>query len=59
MKRYRVEFAIDVSAETPEKACQIAWENLTQPDSFLPIGTVTDECGEGEDVDLQELAQSQ
>ena len=55
MKLYRVEFAIDVSAETPVEACQRAWELMTQPDALLPVGTVVDpDSGQREHIDLQE-----
>ena len=65
-KLYRVEFAIDVTAGTPNEACQIAWAHLTQPDALLPIGDVTTLTegeksgwdGDCERVDLQELAET-
>ena len=59
-KEYHVEFAIEVSADSPAKACQRAWELLTQTDSFQPIGTVLDlDTGDREDIDLQELAEEE
>lgn len=56
MKNYRVEFAIDVTADTPEEACETAWALLNDSQAFLPIGTVTSEDGQSEDIDLQDLA---
>lgn len=59
MKIYRVKFEIDVEADTPEEACQRAWELMTQRDSLLPIGTVLDVSGgERQDIDLQELTEN-
>ena len=65
-KLYRVEFAIDVVAETPAEACQTAWGLLTNPDALLPVGDVTTltdgedsgMAGDIERVDLQELAEA-
>ena len=59
MKAYRVEFAIDVTAETPAEACRRAWELMTQPDSMLPVGTVIDVGGKRQDIDLQALAENE
>jgi hypothetical protein len=60
MKTYRVEFAIDVTAETANEACRRAWELMTRPDSMLPIGTVHEVAnGERQDIDLQALAETQ
>ena len=50
-KLYRVEFAIDVVAETPAEACQTAWGLLTNPDALLPVGDVTT-LTDGEDFEL-------
>ena len=59
MKSYRVEFAIDVEAETTAEACKRAWELMTQPNSLLPVGTVlNNSSGERQDIDLQELAKT-
>lgn len=53
---YHVEFAIEVTAATPEAACRRAWELLSGPGAMLPVGTVLDlESGDREDIDLQEL----
>ena len=59
MKAYRVEFAIDVMAETSAEACRRAWELMTRPDSMLLFGTVFDVgSGKRQDIDLQELAEN-
>ena len=55
-KNYWVDFSIEVSAPNHTAACQRAWALLSGPDSFLPIGTVTDKIGDQETIDLQELA---
>jgi hypothetical protein len=59
MKSYRVEFAIDVTAETPAEACRRAWELMTQTDSMLPVGTVLEvSSGNRQEIDLQALAEN-
>ena len=59
MKAYRVEFTIDVTAETSAEACRRAWELMTRPDSLLPVGTVLDVgSGSRQDLDLQALAEN-
>ena len=59
MKTYRVDFAIDVEAETSVEACKRAWELMTQPDSLPPVGTILDiSSGERQDIDLQELVEN-
>ena len=60
MKTYRVEFAIDVVAESPTAACQRAWDLMTQPDALQPVGTVIDpDSGDRTDIDLQEFAENE
>jgi hypothetical protein len=58
MKTYRVEFSIDVSAESPEAAAKRGWELLTAPDAWLPVAEVTEHDGDGwpTTVDLEEEA---
>jgi hypothetical protein len=55
MKNYRISFEIDVDAETPTEACKHAWQLLTGPDAWLPIGSVKDlKTGKTVLVDLHE-----
>ena len=54
-RSYRVEFAIDVYADSPEQACWRAWGALSQPGSMLPIGTVTSPDGSQTNIDLEEV----
>lgn len=57
MNEYRVEFAIDVGAENPTQACQVAWAMLAHSDC-LPIGTViASDTGKSQDIDLQEIVE--
>lgn len=62
MPEYHVDFGIEVTADTPAAAAQLAWERLAGHDRTLPVATVlhleTSEDGspgDREDIDLQEL----
>lgn len=62
LKGFRVSFAIDVEAKTPEEACARAWELLTGEGAMLPIGEVeehSDPYADTVEVDLQEIHDSQ
>jgi hypothetical protein len=59
-KEYRVEFAIEVDAETAEQAAKAAWLLLSGLDSRLPVADVIEVDGDGDSitVDLEELAKT-
>lgn len=52
MAEYRVEWAIDIEADTPEEAARLALEIQRDPASTAMVFTVTDEAGEVATIDL-------
>lgn len=52
MAEYRVEWAIDIEADTPEEAARLALKIQRDPASTATVFTVTDEDGEMEDFDI-------
>lgn len=52
MPIYRVEWAIDIGADTPEEAARLALAIQRNPGSTATVFTVTDEEGEMEDIDI-------
>ena len=50
--QYKVSWEIDIDAESPEEAAQKALAIQRDPESIATCFTVTDECGNREEVDL-------
>lgn len=55
-REYRVEIAIDVTAQSPVEAARQAWALLTAPDAMLPVCEVLemDSDDDPATVDLEE-----
>ena len=54
MMNYRVSWKIDIDAESPREAAEMALEIHRRPDSIATVFTVRDETGESIEVDLGE-----
>ena len=48
---YTVAFAIDVTADSPQQACALAWDLLSQSERYQPIGEVT--CPNGAKLQIE------
>lgn len=57
--QYRVKFEIDVwTADCAASACKQAWQTLTKPDAWLPVGEVTEKGHKPKLIDLQDLKET-
>lgn len=52
---YRVEWSIDIEADTPEAAARQAWAHMRRHDSTANVFTVISASGDQEQIDLQEI----
>lgn len=50
MQRYRVNWVIDLEADTPEEAALAALAIQRNPESIATVFDVTDDCGAGTPV---------
>lgn len=57
MAEYRVEWAVDIEADTPEEAARQALAIQRDPESTATFFTVTDDSGAQKAVDLAEIEQ--
>lgn len=55
MPDFRVEWSMDIEADTPEDAARQTWAHMRRHDSTANVFTVISASGEQETIDLQEI----